>query len=93
MNPAPCEHLDGIKNTDKPAGGCAECQATGDNWVHLRYCATCGQIGCCNDSKNKHAARHAVSSGHPVMMSKEPREDWAWCFVHEVELPLPPLGD
>jgi hypothetical protein len=93
MNPAPCEHLDGIENKVKPAGGCLECEAAGDTWVHLRFCVTCGQIGCCNDSKNRHAARHAATSGHPVMMSKEPREDWAWCFVDQVELDLPPLGD
>jgi len=59
----------------------------------LRYCATCGEIGCCNDSKNKHAARHAASSGHPVIRSKEPDQNWAWCFADEVGVMLPPLDD
>jgi len=93
MTTAPCEHLDGIENTEKPPGGCPACEASGDTWVHLRFCATCGQIGCCNDSRNKHAARHAATSGHPVIFSKEPREDWAWCFIDQVELELPSLGD
>lgn len=92
LDTALCEHLDGLEATEKPSGGCAECLAIGDTWVHLRYCATCGQIGCCDDSKNKHASRHAASSGHPVIMSKEPDETWAWCFADEVGVQLTPVG-
>ena len=89
-----CEHLHTDDNADAlTPDGCEECLATGDTWVHLRFCATCGQVGCCNDSKNKHAARHWASSGHPVVISGEQGEDWAWCFVDDVGLPLQPLGD
>jgi hypothetical protein len=86
---APCEHLGTIENTPKPPGGCEDCLELGDTWVHLRFCTQCGKIGCCNDSKNKHAARHAAASGHPVMRSKEPDENWAWCFADEVGIELP----
>ena len=90
MAPAMCEHLALVENTPKPEGGCSECIRSGDTWVHLRFCVTCGEIGCCNDSKNKHAARHAQSSGHPVMRSKEPRENFAWCFEDAIGIDLPP---
>ncbi|HSV40742.1 MAG TPA: ATP-binding protein, partial [Nocardioidaceae bacterium] len=89
MDAATCEHLELVENTPKPEGGCAECLLSGDTWVHLRFCVTCGEIGCCNDSKNKHAARHAQLSGHPVMRSKEPRENFAWCFEHALGIALP----
>lgn len=63
--------------------GCEECLAMGDTWVHLRICLTCGHIGCCNDSKNKHAAKHYEETGHPIMRSFEPGESWVWCFPDE----------
>ena len=67
-----------------------QCLATGDDWVHLRFCATCGQVGCCDDSTNRHASRHAAEAGHPVMRSKEPGENWAWCVDHRMGTQLPP---
>ncbi len=79
----PCEHLAAVENTPKPEGGCAQCLQAGDTWVHLRFCVECGEVGCCNDSKNKHASRHSAETGHPVMRTKEPGENWAWCFVDE----------
>jgi uncharacterized UBP type Zn finger protein len=63
--------------------GCGECLATGDTWVHLRACLHCGHVGCCDDSKNKHATRHFKSTGHPVIQSAEAGEDWRWCYVDE----------
>jgi hypothetical protein len=62
---------------------CEECLAMGDTWVHLRTCLHCGQVGCCDDSKNKHATRHFQASGHPVIQSAEPGEDWRWCYVDQ----------
>jgi hypothetical protein len=47
-------------------------------------CQTCGQIGCCDSSPNRHATRHAQGAGHPVLRSAEPGEDWSWCVVDEV---------
>jgi CPA2 family monovalent cation:H+ antiporter-2 len=75
-----------------PEGGCPACIEMGDSWVHLRFCVTCGAIGCCNDSKNQHARKHAVSGGHPVIRSKEPGEFWAYCFDHDAGRALQPPG-
>ncbi|GGG31735.1 hypothetical protein GCM10011378_05330 [Hymenobacter glacieicola] len=55
--------------------------ALGDTWVHLRVCQTCGHVGCCDSSKNKHATRHFHATQHPVVISAEPGEQWAWCYV------------
>jgi len=63
------------------AHGCEECLAQGDRWVHLRLCMTCGHVGCCDDSPNRHATRHFHATKHPVIKSFEPGEDWAWCYV------------
>ena len=77
---APCTHLENIPLVDMPDGGCEDCLAIGDTWVHLRYCVACGHTGCCDSSKNKHARAHAGSTGHGVVRSKEPGEHWAYCF-------------
>ena len=63
--------------------GCRECLDLGDDWVHLRLCMTCGHVGCCDDSPNRHATRHFHATRHPVIKSYEPDEDWAWCYVDE----------
>lgn len=76
-----CSHLDQIADVTPRTDGCEECLQTGDTWVHLRLCLTCGHVGCCDASKNKHATRHFHASGHPVVQSAEPGEDWAWCYV------------
>ena len=67
-----------------PSGcGCEECLAQGSSWVHLRLCMTCGHVGCCDDSPNRHATQHFHRTKHPVIKSFEPREDWAWCYVDD----------
>jgi hypothetical protein len=64
-----------------PSGtGCQECMAAGDWWLHLRRCAACGHIGCCDNSPNQHATKHAESTGHPVITSFEPEEDWFYDY-------------
>jgi uncharacterized UBP type Zn finger protein len=78
--PAPCPHLENVPIVDMPDGGCEECLAMGDTWVHLRYCVACGHTGCCDSSRNKHARKHWGSTGHGVVRSKEPNEYWAYCF-------------
>ena len=86
MPPEPvCTHLDRIAVTELPAeiAGCEECLKTGDTWVHLRMCMTCGEIGCCDSSPNRHARRHTAATGHPIGRSAEPGEEWSWCFVDE----------
>ena len=79
-----CSHVKEIKNV-KPITpeGCEECLKMGDAWVHLRLCKTCGHVGCCDNSKNKHATKHFHSSGHPIIKSFEPREEWGYCYVDE----------
>jgi uncharacterized UBP type Zn finger protein len=65
-----------------PSGeGCEECVKTGDSWVHLRLCLSCGKVGCCDSSKNRHASAHAQESEHPIVESFQPGENWRWCYV------------
>jgi monovalent cation:H+ antiporter-2, CPA2 family len=81
-----CTHTEQAREVLPGSRGCEECLRTGDTWVHLRICMTCGHVGCCDSSKNKHASRHARRSAHPIIRSWEPGEDWAWCFVDETTL-------
>jgi uncharacterized UBP type Zn finger protein len=82
---AVCTHLDQIVVLDLPeqVAGCEDCLATSDTWVHLRMCHTCGHIGCCDSSPNRHARRHAHTTAHPVMRSAEPGEEWSYCFADD----------
>jgi hypothetical protein len=89
---AGCSHLDEVvllEPADEIAG-CEECLKTGSRWVHLRMCQTCGKIGCCDSSPNRHASGHAGEAGHPVARSVEPGEDWSWCYVDELMFRLVP---
>ncbi len=76
-----CDHLKLIKDVTPSAGGCEACLKMGDTWVHLRLCLICGHVGCCDNSKNKHATKHFTGTGHPIVKSLEPGENWMWCFV------------
>ena len=84
--PAQCSHLDQIILDVTPSStvGCSECLKIGSRWVHLRECMTCGEVGCCDDSPNRHASKHAHASSHPIIRSIEPGEDWFWCYVDEI---------
>ncbi len=81
-----CEHLVAAETPKAPttAEGCPTCLAEGLTWVHLRACAECGRVGCCDSSVGKHAEAHFRETGHPVMRSIEPGEAWRWCYVDEV---------
>jgi CPA2 family monovalent cation:H+ antiporter-2 len=81
-----CPHVAGIQPVRPTTSGCEECLRTGDSWVHLRVCMTCGHVGCCDSSKNKHASAHHRSTGHPIVRSLEPGERWGWCYVDEAFL-------
>jgi hypothetical protein len=81
-----CPHVKEIRPVTPRSEGCEECLASGDRWVHLRLCLTCGHVGCCDSSKNKHATKHFHATGHPVIKSFEPGEDWGWCYVDQVQL-------
>ncbi|HEY8184810.1 MAG TPA: diadenylate cyclase [Pyrinomonadaceae bacterium] len=82
-----CTHIDQIQAATPLTAGCEECLRTGDEWVHLRSCLTCGQVGCCDDSKNQHATAHFHSTHHPIIESLEPGEGWRWCYVDEILVP------
>jgi monovalent cation/proton antiporter MnhG/PhaG subunit len=82
--PAPaCTHLHWIQLSETTTHVCEQCVALGDSWVHLRMCLSCGTVGCCDSSKNRHARRHFLDSGHPIMRSIEPGEEWRWCYVDQ----------
>jgi Zn ribbon nucleic-acid-binding protein len=79
-----CTHLDAVQTDHRNSSGCEECLKTGDTWVHLRRCVSCGHVGCCDSSKNKHATKHFRATKHAVVQSFEPGENWRWCYVDEV---------
>ena len=89
---ASCWHLDSIQVTELPdsIAGCEECLASGSWWVHLRMCQSCGHTGCCDSSPNRHASAHARYTGHPIMRSAEPGEDWSYCYLDNVAFVLNP---
>jgi Zn-finger in ubiquitin-hydrolases and other protein len=71
----------GIDPSVPPSGtGCVECEAASGWWVHLRRCAQCGHIGCCDTSPEQHASAHAAAAGHPLIRSFEPGEDWFYSY-------------
>ncbi len=76
-----CEHVKEIQDVTPTAAGCEECLKMGDAWVHLRLCLICGHVGCCDSSKNRHASAHFRLTGHAMMKSFQPGEDWGWCYV------------
>jgi uncharacterized UBP type Zn finger protein len=81
-----CEHMNQVKDDIAPRTpeGCEECLKMGDSWVHLRLCMVCGHVGCCNNSKNKHASKHFAETGHAIIRSFEPGESWMWCYEDEL---------
>ena len=81
-----CAHINTIRPVALKARVCEDCVVIGDQWVHLRQCMTCGHVGCCDSSKNKHATKHFHSAGHPIIRSAEPGEDWGWCYIDELQL-------
>ena len=88
------DHLKHIQPSIPPSGtGCVECLATGDWWFHLRRCTECGHIGCCDDSLNRHARKHFHDTGHPIIQSFEPGEDWFYDYRSDQEVDGPRLAD
>lgn len=84
MSCAHTETLDATEVSPLTPEGCQECLAAGETtWVHLRKCLSCGHVGCCDSSPHQHATAHFTESGHPVMRSFEPGEEWRWCYVDE----------
>jgi uncharacterized UBP type Zn finger protein len=88
---AGCTHLDQVEITELPESvpGCEDCLRTGDAWLHLRICLSCGHVGCCDSSPNRHASAHAAASGHALIRSIQPGEDWSWCYEDEIAMRIP----
>lgn len=84
MAQSSCSHLNQIRDVTPSATGCEECLKLKDRWVHLRMCLTCGHVGCCDSSKNKHATKHFHATNHPIIRSVEPGEAWRWCYPDEL---------
>jgi uncharacterized UBP type Zn finger protein len=84
-----CTHTDAITTPAADSDGCVDCLAIGGRWVHLRRCASCGHVGCCDSSPNRHATAHFHDTAHPLIQSYEPDEEWFWCYVDEVAFEVP----
>ncbi len=83
----------GINPDAKPSGtGCVDCQKEGTWWFHLRRCAECGHIGCCDSSPAQHATRHFHTTQHPVIQSFEPGESWFYDYRSGEEMDGPSLA-
>ena len=78
---AECTHRDQATDVTPSSEGCEDCLSTGGRWVHLRLCMSCGHVGCCDSSPNRHATAHFHSVNHPLIQSYEPGEDWWFCFI------------
>ncbi|KJY21913.1 MULTISPECIES: UBP-type zinc finger domain-containing protein [Streptomyces] len=90
--------IKGIDPSVPPTGtGCADCDAVGGWWFHLRRCAQCGHVGCCDSSPAQHATAHWKATGHPLVQSFEPGEQWFWDYdgdeMYESGPQLAPPGD
>jgi monovalent cation:H+ antiporter-2, CPA2 family len=80
-----CLHVRYIRSVVPSSTGCEDCLAAGRrDWLHLRLCQSCGHVGCCDSSPGRHARLHFHTTGHPIVRSLEPGEDWLWCYVDEV---------
>ena len=82
--PDTCTHLDQVRPVTPSAEGCEDCVRIGGRWVHLRLCQTCGHVGCCDNSPNRHATAHHHETAHPLIRSFEPGEDWWWCYPDDL---------
>jgi len=88
MNHPQCSHQDAIdpKVVPTTTNGCEDCLKTGDTWIDLRLCLTCGHVGCCNSSKNKHAQKHFEETKHPIIEAFGEEDAWRWCYIDKVYL-------
>ena len=80
LKPKTCGHLEHFEVKDAKAYECEECTKTGNTWVHLRTCQSCGMTLCCESSPNQHMRKHYETHGHPVVKSAEPGDNWAYCY-------------
>jgi uncharacterized UBP type Zn finger protein len=81
-----CSHRGQMRDVAPQSAGCEACLRLGDTWVHLRVCRTCGHVGCCDNSKHRHATKHFEATRHPIVASLEPGDDWMWCYIDRLFL-------
>lgn len=79
-----CYHVGAIVEVTPSANGCEDCLKMGGQWLHLRLCESCGHVGCCDSSPNRHATAHFKSSHHPIVRSFEPGEEWGYCYIDDM---------
>lgn len=79
----PCAYFQADPQVDPPADGCASCLEIGGTWFHLRQCLACGRTGCCDQSEHRHATAHFRETGHPMIRTAQPGEDWQWCYLDD----------
>ena len=80
-----CEHMDQIQDVSPRTEGCEECLASGDKWVELRMCLTCGHVGCCDSSKNRHGTAHFEQTAHAIMQAMG-GGDWKYCYIDNIQV-------
>ena len=80
-----CEHVDQIQDVSPRTEGCEECMASGDAWVELRVCLTCGHVGCCDSSKNRHATSHFGQTAHAIMQAMGVH-NWKFCYIDKTQV-------
>jgi CPA2 family monovalent cation:H+ antiporter-2 len=83
VDPSACPHMEAARPVLPGSYGCADCLRIGSTWVHLRVCMTCGHVGCCDSSPHRHARAHFHEVGHPIIASREPGEEWGWCYLDD----------
>src|SRR3979409_2409316 len=83
-----CGHLDEVRDVTPSSAGCEDCLRVGGQWVHLRMCMLCGHVGFCDNSPNRHATGHFDTTGHPIVQSYEPGEDWWFCYRDDLAFQL-----
>ena len=82
-----CSHRDLIREVTPSGDGCEDCLSAGEHeWFHLRLCLICGHVGCCDASPRGHATAHWEATGHPILRSFQPGEDWGWCMADNLLL-------
>lgn len=90
MTEPACGHLDQIRSVTPSADGCEDCLRIGAEWVHLRLCLSCGHVGCCDNSPNRHATAHYHETSHPLIRSAEPGEEWGYCYPDDLYMETAP---
>ena len=86
LKPETCSHYGQVQDVEASSSGCEDCLKIGSEWLNLRVCLTCGHVGCCDSSPNRHASAHYHATGHPIIQSFNPGETWIYCYPDDIIL-------